>query len=828
MGDLKCKTYLDKNPSGLVKAIYFAADQDFDRFFDEITDRILKQYKDVAFYYTRNPEDITDEVLDSIRLAVCPVTTAFLRKDCLARELLFDKILKKHIALLPILEEADIAKMFRMICGQIQYLNAVKHDDTALDFDHKLRVFLDDILIDDGTSAKIRDAFDAYIFLSYRKKDRKYANEIMRLIHKNDFMRDVAIWYDEYLVPGENYSDAIEDAILKSKLVTLVVTPNLVNEDNYVKRTEYPMVHEIEKPVLAIKAQDTDEKELKDGFAGLPRPVDVNKPEELTQALFAEFKKEGMKENNDPDHLFFIALAYLYGIDVETEIEKAAELLERASKEGSIETSRKLIQLYMQGQYLDADYYAAGNVLARLIFQLKDRMSYWDKDDYIDTINYYRQLSDIFITCKQYDGALKLCIEALNINEEMERVFPIKENNLVRAQIYRDEAYILSKYPEMEQYKARIMELYEEVCGTYFEYFDEYGYDTNWDILPLLYPMTKASGEDQFRLGLDADNGLAAQYFESVGGMPSGYSDEDSDMVSGELLDLCCSFAELVNDRCAYIVTILPGLSREKRERRVQELKDYEKTVKATVVLLLKNGRDEEGIRVGEAYYREFGSLYLKMGEAQKAKEMYEMAFSLLFDRYGSPDIMFEQLENVRNLIKLGDMLDDRETLRYAHFALSELLGRLYDATGAEDFKKEYDANEREIIRKQLENVNKSDTDLAERLKEMCDSIDDWKGDDEEELLKQIDEANKELLLAKMKQDFEAQKYAYFTIADLWSELWNITRSDEYWERYRECEDELEEKGFVEKFEPTPELLESIRKHYEREVESKGTVLFDS
>ncbi|MCR4654927.1 MAG: TIR domain-containing protein [Lachnospiraceae bacterium] len=706
--ELQCRTYLGKNPGGLVKVLYFAADQDFDRFFDEITDKILKQYKNVAFYYSKDPRDITDEVLDSMKLAVCPVTVAFLRKDCLARELLFDRILKKHIALLPILKEPDIARIFRMVCGQIQYLNAVKHDDTALDYDHKLRAFLDDILIDDGTSAKIRDAFDAYIFLSYRKKDRRYANEIMRLIHKNDFMRDVAIWYDEYLVPGENYSDAIEDAILKSKLVTLVVTPNLVNEDNYVKRTEYPMVHEIKKPVLPIRAQDTDEKELKDGFAGLPEPLDVNRPDEVTEALLKEFKKEGMKENNDPDHLFFIALAYLYGIDVETDVEKAVDLLERAGKEGSIEASRKLIQLYMQGQYVQADYYAAGLTLSRLILQLRDRMSLWDKDDYLDTIDYLRRLSDVFTVCREYDGALKLCVEALNINEEMERVFQIKESDLIRAQIYRDEAYILTKHPDSRTYTDTIMELYEEVCATYFDYFDTYGYDADWDILPLLGPMTRVSGEDQFRLGLDADNGLAVQYFGSLGGMPSEYSDEEDGVFETpgkEFLDLCHSFAGLVNDRCAYIVSIFPELDAKKRESRILELKDYEKTVKAAVTLLIKNGRDEDGVRDGEAYYREFGSLYLKMGELQKAKEMYEMAFSLLFDRYDRPDIMLEQLENAKNLIKIGDLLDDRETLRYSHFALSELSGRLYDATGAEEFRNEYDENEREITRKHLENV---------------------------------------------------------------------------------------------------------------------------
>ena len=68
-------------------------------------------------------------------------------------------------------------------------------------------------LVSDEMAEKVRAAFDAYIFLSYRKKDRKYANELMRLIHKNDFCRDIAIWYDEYLVPGEDFNNAITEAL---------------------------------------------------------------------------------------------------------------------------------------------------------------------------------------------------------------------------------------------------------------------------------------------------------------------------------------------------------------------------------------------------------------------------------------------------------------------------------------------------------------------------------------------------------------------------------------------------------------------------------------
>ena len=86
MGELQYRTYLGKKPGGLVRVLYFASEQDFDVFLEPITDQIMKLFPDVAFYYSKDPADITDEVLDSVRLAVCPVTLSFLHDDCAQRK----------------------------------------------------------------------------------------------------------------------------------------------------------------------------------------------------------------------------------------------------------------------------------------------------------------------------------------------------------------------------------------------------------------------------------------------------------------------------------------------------------------------------------------------------------------------------------------------------------------------------------------------------------------------------------------------------------------------------------------------------------------------
>jgi hypothetical protein len=175
-------------------------------------------------------------------------------------------------------------------------------------------------LVGDELAEKIRAAFDACVFLSYRKKDRKYAQELMRLIHKNDFCRDIAIWYDEFLTPGEDFNNSIEEALGKSELFVLAVTPNLVNEINYVMTEEYPKAKELGKVILPAELVATDKKELSKKYENIPTPVDAHNDNALTEALLEAVKKIAIKENDDsPEHNFFIGLAYLSGVDVEVD-----------------------------------------------------------------------------------------------------------------------------------------------------------------------------------------------------------------------------------------------------------------------------------------------------------------------------------------------------------------------------------------------------------------------------------------------------------------------------------------------------------------------------
>ena len=285
-----------------------------------------------------------------MQLFVMPVTSKLLSTPNQALDSEFSFAVEKHIPILPLMQEKGLETLFNQKCGNLQFLDKYSGDVTALKYEEKLKTYLNTVLIGDELAEKIRSAFDAYVFLSYRKKDRKYAQELMRLVHKNDFCRDIAIWYDEFLIPGENFNDSIQDVLQKSDLFLLAVTPNLVNETNYIMTTEYPMAQKSGKPILPAELVPTDKALLAEKYAQLPICTDAHNDQQLSAALLDALTQLALRENDAyPEHNFFIGLAYLSGIDVEVDHERALALITSAADAGLLEALEKLVDMYRTG-----------------------------------------------------------------------------------------------------------------------------------------------------------------------------------------------------------------------------------------------------------------------------------------------------------------------------------------------------------------------------------------------------------------------------------------------------------------------------------------------
>ncbi|MGN1250976.1 MAG: TIR domain-containing protein [Candidatus Spyradocola sp.] len=338
--------------------VYFSAHpKDFALYFGVLSGEIW-QHSNCVIWYAPSARSVEDPEhrfdLEQMQLLIFPVTERFLTEDSEAiRE--YRYAIGQHIPVLPIAVESGLEERFAQVCRDIQFLDRTERDVTALGYDEKLARFLNAVLISDETAKKIRSAFDATIFLSYRKMDRRYAQELMRLIHRSDQCRDIALWYDEFLTIGENYKNEIAENIQESDAVALAITPNVLAEGNYVLEVEYPCAKRLHKMVLPFEMQATDRETLYRKF-GL---TDCVKAKEQSVARYMAQVYHALEirpKPRDSVHNFFIGLAYLKGLDVERNCERAAVLITGAAKEGLPEAMEKLVTMYREAEGVERDY----------------------------------------------------------------------------------------------------------------------------------------------------------------------------------------------------------------------------------------------------------------------------------------------------------------------------------------------------------------------------------------------------------------------------------------------------------------------------------------
>lgn len=155
---------------------------------------------------TNEQKDPFLAVIRRMQLIVLAVTEKFINTPNRAKDVVLRTAIEEHIPILPVTLEKGLGSAFSENCAKIQIVPRYNSDSTATPYEEVLKTFLNSVLVSDELARKVRAAFDAYVFMSYRKKDRYYAQRLMRLIHENPEYRDIAIWYDEFLVPGEGYN----------------------------------------------------------------------------------------------------------------------------------------------------------------------------------------------------------------------------------------------------------------------------------------------------------------------------------------------------------------------------------------------------------------------------------------------------------------------------------------------------------------------------------------------------------------------------------------------------------------------------------------------
>ena len=415
------KTKGNVSPFGKPRVFFTCHPEDFAEHFETVCADIFKTH-DCAVYYTADmSEPILEEDLptglESANLFVVPVTLKLLTERNRAMDHDIPFALRKHIPVLPIMMESDIDAIYSRPnrFGELQYLCPIGGDSTEISYKEKLKKYLDSVLVSNELAGRVREAFHAYIFLSYRKKDRRYANELMRLIHRNPEYRDVAIWYDEFLTPGESFRENIEKMVDDCTLFTLLVTPRLLEKvtdeagqlrDNYVISTELPLAREKQKKtgedIMAVEMEQTDRTELESICVAVNVPYGSG---HFFEDLSAALKKLAKTENDtDPTHSFLIGIAYLEGIDVETDRQRGLALLTAAAEAGLPEAMEKLYRMHSEGVGVPVNYREA----AKWAQLLMDHYQKLHGEAHPVTLTWIHNLALMYNKSGQYKDAYRM------------------------------------------------------------------------------------------------------------------------------------------------------------------------------------------------------------------------------------------------------------------------------------------------------------------------------------------------------------------------------------------------------------------------------------
>lgn len=430
-------------PNGKPRVFFCSSRLDFDAYFDEISKDILSVSNCAIYYFDYDKDNLDNpelyDLLDTMQLIVVPVTNDLLYNQDSGIK---DRVVKRMLGrkpIIPMMMEDDLLGDFEKLFGNIQFLDKYekyeKSKGTEIAYIDKLEKRLKEVLVGDELAKRIRSAFDAHIFLSYRKKDRKEAQKLMRLIHSDPKCESIAIWYDEFLIPGTDYNVAIKEAIDNCDVFVFNVTDSFLEEGNYVVTVEFPAAVESEKPIIPVEMRKTDIDKLSkmcDGIQDNLLSIDQQK-NVCTVTLDTINSIVNAEHVGDPMHTFFLGLAYLNGIDVEVDEEKGEKLLEIAADGGVPEAMEKLAHIYF-------DVKREADISKAIMWQKKAVITYKEKlkeddldrtlyDSFRDAVEYLRQLYE----CTADDDGNALCIDAI---EEMRSVYA--ERVLEQPELYKE------------------------------------------------------------------------------------------------------------------------------------------------------------------------------------------------------------------------------------------------------------------------------------------------------------------------------------------------------------------------------------------------------
>lgn len=423
--------------------IYFCAHPlECDAFLRSISDEILNIVPGVAIWYDDYQKDISNtEELGQMQAFVVAVTSNFLTEPNIGLDN-FRYAITHGIPVLPLMQEPGLVERFSEVCGNIQFLDKFSKDATEIAYEIKLDRFLKTHIVEQRLIEQLRNAFCAFVFMSYRKKNRKDAQNIMRRLHSYEKFKDIGFWYDEFLVAGEPFDEIIKSAIEDSHLVAFAVTPDFLEEGNYIQKEpdgEYLYAKSKDKTLIPIEIFNTDKELLHRRYRGMPNCVNSTL-EELKKEFEQQLDRLSIVHKpDDALHTYMLGIAYLNGIHVEMDKARGVKYIEAAySHHKDIvcelpEAAKTIAELYYWGNGVKVNYVRAAE------YQLQYCSYLLSKDDAIENneelVREMSWLADICLEPQNGDQSRvvsrKVAVEAYReICERCSKILESDTNNI--------------------------------------------------------------------------------------------------------------------------------------------------------------------------------------------------------------------------------------------------------------------------------------------------------------------------------------------------------------------------------------------------------------
>ncbi|MBQ9994119.1 MAG: sel1 repeat family protein [Clostridia bacterium] len=325
-----------------------------------------------AVWYDNTPDkdSSTDELMRNLlnmHLIMLVVTDNLLKKysDAFRHQLRI--IREQNIPLLPlILSGCDI--------GEYRFKFDDYNDDSCLmtdsevylhDLDHRLKILLGGATV----AQTIRDRHTpASIYISYPYRSGEHMRRLMTDIHNIDGLRDVSMHYSNLLLRSHYFDTRHARFIDKSDAYLMVVAPSVTGENYDAIKDSFSYAQRIGKPILPIEMVSTRRRRLERHFRRIPQCIQYDAPFELEDELRDALGRVSVDDS--PEHRFYIGMAYLYGIDMEIDRDRAIQLITSAASDEYLPAVRQMVEMHSFGIGVDRDISVAAAWQKRAAKQL--------------------------------------------------------------------------------------------------------------------------------------------------------------------------------------------------------------------------------------------------------------------------------------------------------------------------------------------------------------------------------------------------------------------------------------------------------------------------